>query len=657
MEVNQFNRDTSLSLIDMLRRYRRTDQFTRPDGRSSDLNDFAFFFKTPTDGIPSRVDGICGNAVCTWHLLLDSGEFEETQDTETIWHSEEGEDIPGDTIIRVHLICDKLVADPYTSDEVIKFRSSTAIAGRKFNARGLQGRYGNLEITDPHNLWNNVTPGCIGTAYRNNAGLYEVHTSSLPANEIMVILQETLRSSMATSEAVVATSYYLRSTYPNVMRPPEIGACSGFCTYTWNRSTESWALTSSCASGCTCAPAPSGEPANANDEIRQFPCYTTDEQRIEFTNPWKLDGMCSSKAILRRVTNGQWGDSAGITNWSGTINGSATEARWEIVQVAKRKARWIQFPYKVDEPPVLQDFWDGDDPQDCDATAVCPDCSDDIQVEYPIGEPCEDDIVIARYNPERDTYIALDTNASMLGMPVIRNFVDNITNHSCGLTMGRTQVQVFMVKDEEGECSAASVPTDVQLGEEQQVILALSSDSCGVINYSFTTMRVFMCDYEVEVDDFAINFDGVQFVTAAEFGPPSCGGNATYTWNPDTDQWELTTPCANGCTSEPPPVVTPFPTSVYTETMPCSAPVNGQCGLNLQLGTICADTGSGAPSPTVVHVPLPLEPVTLVYDVIDNTAELSIYKKTVYVCNWEAANDGAPIPIGPCEPGGSSGGA
>jgi hypothetical protein len=310
------------------------------------------------------------------------------------------------------------------------------------------------------------------------------------------------------------------------------------------------------------------------------------------------------------------------------------------------KARWIKFRYTPEtsgENVEPLSFWDGTDPSACSEDGKVP-------VEYPCGEPlCESD-VMAFYDPNTEKYQAITTPSAMMGEPETRTLVEAIAGYDCGVTVTSLEYRTFP-----NSCNPTPDPVETPLGVETPVVVAISSEACGTINYAYQTIRAFVCDNPVAFIDFPINFDGVEFVTAAAFGPPTCTGEAIYTWNPTTNVWDLTTPCTNGCTSQPPPVVTPFPTSVYTETVPCDSPLDGQCGLNLQMGTICQDTSSGAPLPTIVHVPLSLEPVTLVYDVVDNTAEISIYKKTVYVCNWEPANDGTPIPIGPCPPTSSGG--
>ena len=307
------------------------------------------------------------------------------------------------------------------------------------------------------------------------------------------------------------------------------------------------------------------------------------------------------------------------------------------------QARWIVFRYKPeekDDPVTPTDFWDGPDPSECG----------DVEVEYPIGEPlCECDVV-AVYDPNTKKYKAIATESAMMGEPQTRTLVEAVAGYDCGVIVSELEYKTFP-----NSCNPSPTPVETPLGVETPVVVSISSESCGTINYAYQTIRAFVCDNPVEFIDFPINFDGVEFVTAASFGPPTCTGEATYTWNPTTNVWDLTTPCTNGCVSEPPPVVTPFPTSVYTETVPCDSPINGQCGLNLQMGTICQDDSSGAPLPTIVHVPLPLEPLVVSGEIYDNgTDAIVIERWKIYVCNFEAQPDDE-IAIGICDTSSSGG--
>lgn len=307
------------------------------------------------------------------------------------------------------------------------------------------------------------------------------------------------------------------------------------------------------------------------------------------------------------------------------------------------KARWIKFEYTTGEENDIVEptaFYDGPDPSECG----------DVEVEYPCGEPLCDSEVIAFYDPNTGKYQAVTTPAAMLGEPVTHSVVRSIANDDCGVEVGTTEYKMFP-----NSCNPSIDTSVVELGTETPVVVSISSDACGNISYAYQNIRGFICGNEVEFADFDINFDGVEFVTAAAFGPPSCSGEATYRigLNVGLSTWQLVTPCEDGCESEPPALPDSIPTPETFETVPCSSSADRQCGLNLQMGTICADTGSGAPLPTIVHVPLPLEPVKVVTEIYDNATDaIVIEQKTIYVCNWEAYPDDE-IAIGDCESGSS----
>jgi hypothetical protein len=288
------------------------------------------------------------------------------------------------------------------------------------------------------------------------------------------------------------------------------------------------------------------------------------------------------------------------------------------------KARWIQFKYSGggsggSAPSIeVDDYWDGVDPSDCG----------EIEVIYPLGEPCPDEDVIAFWDPNDGKYVAISTKSAMLGEPVTKTLILDVENESCGIKLTEFEAKVF-----KGTCEAEDNERDVELGESMPVVASISSESCGHINYAFRQIRAFPCDSTVQFTDFPIDFGSAMFVTAAEFGPPDCPGNATWTFNTGTNDWDLTTACPNGCTAIKPAIPDPLPTSAITTTTTCDVPASGQCGLNLTLGGICVSDVS------VVHVPLELTSVDVVTEVVDTGADLRSYRKRLYVCNVEDLSD------------------
>lgn len=707
-DINQFDDRTSRMLIESLRDRRRRAQFVSSSVPTSELEDMGFLFITPVGGIPARSGDVCGKATCTRYILKDNDNLEEDQVSnrteETIWNVEEGDKIPGGIVIRVYRICDKLVADPYNAaPPKLKFRSNEPIANRKFTATGLIGEYGTQNIVDPHNLWANVTTGCVGTAYRNRFNEWEVETCSLPANEVTVSLADTLKSTDTTATGTLEGSYYLRSTYPNVMEPPELGECDGYCEYTWNRSLESWSLSASCDGGCVCVDPPTDEPADEDDETRRFPCRSSGVRTIEFENTWKLDGMCNSLAILRRVTDAKFGEpQANDFTATPAPDGSATEARWEIVAVQNRKARIIQFTYRIGGgAPTVSDFWNGEDPTECEP----------VDVIYPLGTPCDFDQVLADYDPRTDKYVARDTDSSMLGTPVEATPVTAIANDDCGIELTKSKYLVFLSKDEEEDCVEENTTSLVQLGTSMPAIVAMSSDECGKINYAFQYFRAFICDGDIGFGSFAINFGDASFVSDIAWGDaPTCTGYSTWTYtqgsscaggtilcywsveyqewfasgvcpagceletpltdfappaDPEVyeertvncvqttpDDWVLTTECPAGCETEKPAIPDPVPAYNDIDTSPCTSAGAQQtkCGLlvtKTPFADLCPDYYYG-PALVTTHEPMPLVQVPLVRDVYLDS-NLEVPKALVWVCGYEDIT-ASHVLAGPCGP-------
>lgn len=225
-----------------------------------------------------------------------------------------------------------------------------------------------------------------------------------------------------------------------------------------------------------------------------------ENRKIEFHNPWRVDGICDSPVILRLVTD----DCRPIVDEQGQETGSCgtsapSQPRWEIRDAALRKARLILFQYTGGTPTIL-DYWHGEDPESCGAPVV---------VEYPLGEPCEPCPVFAELDPHSGNYIAHATRSAMLGIP-----------------------------------------------EELDVVNSVGYDDSGCdINYVRQSILAFPCGSEPSAGSSSPVLTSLDVVTGVSLVPPvpECEGYAEYTWNPATYQWDLTTPCASGCTSSPPP--------------------------------------------------------------------------------------------------------
>jgi hypothetical protein len=563
----------------------------------------------------------------------------------------------------------------------VKFRANTKVVDRAFQAVSMLGVPQDMVIRDRHNLWNTITPGCIGTAYRDSEGDWEVETCSLPANEIVAIVDETIRSTTSSGTATVASSFYLRSTYPNVMKPPEIGDCDGACVYRWISSTG-WFVYAPCENGCDCPGPPpppvipsTGDPIVADVAI---PCSSS-EQYIDFENPWKLDAMCGSKVILRRVTDAAWGDTIGVDT-----TGSAVNVRWELVAAELRKARWISFDYDETSPVTINQHYEGEDPSSCG----------EIQVEYPLGEPCEGSKVFAFYNPNSDRYVAVASKSAMLGDHEEANLPIGAYPTDCGIKFTSHNFKVYPVDCDAFDSDPEETP--ITLGTLTPMIYGVGTGECGKISYGIQQVRVFMCDDEgiptlPEVDDFPINLGPAKFLTGAAFGGNNYCGTTTWRFFSSVGHWVQVGSCPGGCTSEPPDytpstegaqytwsggiwiLTTSCPGDgvpqsapdrdgafdgevvdvdcVYEEVVDCEQSAGSQCGLNLTFSTlqqICDNEGSSTPPPgNEVHVPLQLQAVNVVQEVYEGSDAIVVERATIYVCSWNAEPEEL-IPLEPC---------
>lgn len=558
---------------------------------------------------------------------------------------------------------------PQGENELVKFRTTSGIANRIANAVVLGGDNNGdtIELHDPNNLWPNITVNCIGFAKQRRVPTgqgsgsgssgssgsgsnppanvrWEIVTCSLPANEIRVVLTDTLLAktySQGQLKAMTTEQYFLRSTYPDVMKPEQ---CNASATYEWDVAAVAWVLRTPCPSGCASTPPP--PPASSTDpnQFATVPCVVSSEQiEIEFQNTWLLDGMCNSYAVLRRVTNAGWGSPLE----SSPDFGSATDAYWEIVQVERRKARRILFIYQgEDADPQIEKWWQGENP--------VSDCDDELEIEYPLGTPCIGDKVIADYDPKLDIYYGLASESAMLGAPITISPMINIANDPCGIEMTRVPVRVARVKNSQGECEFVPFETLVQMGVSTPVLLAATSESCGYLSVARQQARLWLCDSEIQVSNVKLNLGDKKFVTAASFGPRTCTGVATWTFNTVTNDWDLTTPCSSGCETVKPAIPVPLPTGTITTTTPCSAPANGNCGLNLTLESICEVNSYSFPA-EVVHVPLPLQELIVSGEIYKAPGEIAIERFRIYVCNFEELSPGS-IPLYTCPPGGGNGG-
>lgn len=495
-----------------------------------------------------------------------------------------------------------------------------------------------ITVRDTNNLFSSVTRNCIGTAYYNIVfDVWEILTCSLPANEIRVELEDTLLAVDGTYTSTVTAEFFLRSTYPNVMPPP---VCATNCTRTWNTSFDVWDITSGCPSGCSCGEdPPPPENTELEGQTHVSPCIPDDASiTIEFENPWLLDAVCGSKAVLRRISNANWG----FTNEGLDDPSSFDEFHWEIVKVEKPIARFITFTFSGETDSVeVTGFWQGFDNSECDP----------VYVDYPHGAPCPGDTVTASLDPVTGRYKALVTDAAMLGAPIVQNIVTNVANEECGITLTQYPTRVF----KPDTCESVPIFTDVQLGAATQVMIAAASEECGEIRYSYRQLRAFLCDSEVGISNFPIDFGDLRFITDISFGPQECSGYATWDWDSETEDWVLTTPCSEGCESLKPVTPSAGPLDL-SRTVLCRSS-GGVCGINYTTRPIsCAEPGSDGEfgDEEVTHVPLSLYQRTVIIGATLDSEGLHFQREVHYVCDFQDAPD-IDLEVTTCETGGSGG--
>lgn len=245
--------------------------------------------------------------------------------------------------------------------------------------------------------------------------------------------------------------------------------------------------------------------------IRQKPvgaCEPPDigeDGNVEYENPWRLDAHCGSKIILEYID-----DRCGNQ-----------DARWEIKQVERYRARWIKFRYEAggSGSVSVDEFWEGEDPEAC---------GDTVTVEYPLGQPCVDSDVVACYDPFTFTYKAISSESAMLGPAATIDVITGMAFNGCGIDYTRQSVRVFCAADPD------------------------------MLNTSPTLTTV-------------------DVLTGADFemGTETCDTEASWSWNAETSTWDVVTPCESGCTATSPPTLPPGEWNDFavSHTSPCTRPV------------------------------------------------------------------------------------
>jgi hypothetical protein len=219
------------------------------------------------------------------------------------------------------------------------------------------------------------------------------------------------------------------------------------------------------------------------------------------------------------------------------------------------KARFITFQYELggdNTTATPASYHDGQDPLPCGTP----------EIEYPLGEPCTDgSLVVAFFDPNIGKYQAIATKNGILGDPVTRDLlIEELTADGCNIGFTKQSAKIIT-------CDADPEAGSISLGSETVTVVSSITDSgSGPIVIEYT-------------DVYVCGFGGVfESEIATTTCPTVCSGSCVWTWNvvsPSAGNWELTTPCAEGCDcgAEPDEPTEFLPYDIegepITESVPC----------------------------------------------------------------------------------------
>lgn len=263
--------------------------------------------------------------------------------------------------------------------------------------------------------------------------------------------------------------------------------------------------------------------------------------QVEFENPWRLDAQCGSKVILEYIEDVCKPE-------------EDRDPRWELRQVEKYRARWIKFRFLAETPSDISilDYWEGEDPEACNM---------DVDVQYPLGQPCIDSDVVACYDPFTFTYRAISSESAMLGP-----------------------------------------------AETMDIVQAMAFDECG-INYMKQQARVFPCGSQPTLIQITPTLTSVDVLTGADFEytAQTCSTSASWSWNSSTSTWDVVTPCEAGCTATSVPALPPGPWNGFavSHTSPCTRQTITGLQFSKSVVQVCAFMTTGPDIIPITQCPTP----------------------------------------------------
>ena len=276
-----------------------------------------------------------------------------------------------------------------------------------------------VTINDPFNLWADIMPNATGWAYLASAqeddpststdeehvARYEIEECSLTTNEVKGLVKQCLYAETETVEVVVRFDDLndpsrLISAYPNVDEIPEVQS----------------------------ATVPEGGPTY---------------DYIDAHNPNNLDAVQGTFVTLQRVTNREFSDPE---NYLCPTSRSATQERWNIVQVEKQFARIIKVKYSGDAWIYDDVRADGYLPEDGLVAAPFEQCVISIEAlgEW-VCDPVEDSVGWAVWRGENSPiYQVVTTDKDLRGDPPEQiNIVQAVAFSGCDLNSIYSTAKVF----------------------------------------------------------------------------------------------------------------------------------------------------------------------------------------------------------------------